>query len=106
MSILLHFEVRSIESSENFFEKNKKWLMEEVEPIDILKSEIASLFDTNVTVKMENFESRKERADYFIGICIKLPRDKREMVVNYLKKSIPKSDSGLHSEELGKYLCD
>lgn len=75
MSILLHFEVRSIESSENFFEKNKKWLMEEVEPIDILKSEITSLFDTNVTLKMENFESRKERADYFIGICINLPRD-------------------------------
>lgn len=98
-------KLRSIESSENFFEKNKKWLMEEVEPIDILKSEIASLFDTNVTVKMENFESRKERADYFIGICINLPRDKREMVVNYLKKSIPKSDSGLHSEELGSVRC-
>lgn len=102
MSILLHFKVRSIASSEHFFEKNKKCLLEEIEPMDILKSEIASLFDTNVTIKMENYESRKERADYFLGICINLPPDKREMVVKYLKKSIPKTDGDLNSKELGK----
>lgn len=98
-------KVRSIESSEHFFEKNKKCLLEEIEPMDILKSEIASLFDTNVTIKMENYESRKERADYFLGICINMPPDEREMVVKYLKKSIPKTDGDLNSKELGYVKC-
>lgn len=74
--------------------------------MNILKeSEIASLFDTNVTVKMGNFKSRKERAYYFLGICNNLPPEKMEMVKTYLKKSIHKFDSGLNSEELGTVRC-
>lgn len=99
----MHFKVSSIGSSENYLEKNKEFLLEEIEPMDILeKSELASVFDTNVKVKMSNFKSRKEKADYFLGICNNLPPDKKEMVVIYLKKSIPNIDSGLNSEELGK----
>lgn len=98
--------VSSIGSSENYLEKNKEILLEEIEPMDILeKSELASVFDTNVKVKMSNFESRKEKADYFLGICNNLPPDKKEMVVIYLKKSIPNIDSGLNSEELGFARC-
>lgn len=103
MSIFLHFKVCSIERSENFFEKNREFLLENLQPMNILKeSEIASLFDTNVTVKMGHFKSRKERAYYFLGICYNLPPEKMEMVKTYLKKSIHKFDSGLNSEELGK----
>lgn len=95
MSIFLHFKVCSIESSENFFEKNKEFLLENLQPMNILnESEIASLFDTNVTVKMGNLKSRKERADYFLGICNNLPPEKREMIVTYLKKSIPTFERG------------
>lgn len=98
--------VSSIGSSENYLEKNKEFLLEEIEPMDILeKSELASVFDTNVKVKMSNFKSRKEKADYFLGICNNLPPDKKEMVVIYLKKSIPNIDSGLNSEELGFARC-
>lgn len=98
--------VSSIGSSENYLEKNKEFLLEEIEPMDILeKSELASVFDTIVKVKMSNFESRKEKADYFLGICNNLPPDKKEMVVIYLKKSIPNIDSGLNSEELGFARC-
>lgn len=99
----MHFKVSSIGSSENYLEKNKEFLLEEIEPMDILeKSELASVFDTNVKVKMSNFESGKEKADYFLGICNNLPPDKKEIIVIYLKKSIPNIDSGLNSEELGK----
>lgn len=99
----MHFKVSSIGSNENYLEKNKEFLLEEIEPMDILeKSELASVFDTNVKVKMSNFESRKEKADYFLGICNNLPPDKKEIIVIYLKKSIPNIDSGLNSEELGK----
>lgn len=98
--------VSSIGSSENYLEKNKEFLLEEIEPMDILeKSELASVFDTNVKVKMSNFESRKEKADYFLGICNNLPPDKKEIIVIYLKKSIPNIDSGLNSEELGFARC-
>lgn len=102
MSILLYFKVRSIESSEYFFEENKKCLLEEIEFMDILKSEIVLLFDINVMIKMENYESWKERVDYFLGICISMLLDKREMVVKYLKKLIFKIDGDLNFKELGK----
>lgn len=61
MSIFLHFKVCSNESSENYSDKNKEFLLENLQSMDILNlSEIASLFDTNVTVKVVNFGSRKK----------------------------------------------
>lgn len=99
-------KVCSFESSENFFEKNKEFLLENLQPMNILEeSEISSLFDSNVTTKMANLEKRKERVAYILGICKDFPPEKREVVVTYLKKSIPKFDSGLNSEELGSMRC-
>lgn len=99
----MYFKVSSIGSSENYFEKNKEILLEEIEFMDILeKSELVLVFDINVKVKMLNFESWKEKVDYFLGICNNLLLDKKEMVVIYLKKLILNIDSGLNFEELGK----
>lgn len=99
----MYFKVSSFGSSENYFEKNKEFLLEEIEFMDILeKSELVLVFDINVKVKMLNFKSWKEKVDYFLGICNNLLLDKKEMVVIYLKKLILNIDSGLNFEELGK----
>lgn len=95
-------KVCSNESCENFFVKNKELLLENLQPMNILNEcEIASLFDTDVSIKIGNFESRKERADYFLRMCNNLPKDKRDRAIAILKKNIPTSDKISDREELG-----
>lgn len=51
---------------------------------------------------METFENRRERAKYFLKICLHLPTEEQEMVITLLKEIIVSSKEVPEAPNLGK----
>lgn len=82
---------------------NQNSLLENLEPIDMLgKSEIESLFNTEEIIRMKKIESRKGRAKFFLDKCHKLSREQKDLIVTYLKNTLPSSQELPSPMELGE----
>lgn len=87
---------------ESFNEKNRNLILENIEPLTIEQTEIASLFNKDDLEGIKKFGGRRERADYFLKLCDKLPKENREIARAYMERivSLPKEKSS--HEELCK----
>lgn len=72
---------------ESFIEKNCKTILENIEPLTIELTEIASLFNKDDLEGIKKFGGRRERADYFLELCKKLPKENRDMVCAYMERN-------------------
>lgn len=90
-------------SHETFIEKNYSSLLENLEPTNVCKADIASLFNRDDMMKMLKIEGRRNRTERFLEMCQRLQREQLDVVCSYLEKHIcsPK-EIGIH-EELGKF---
>lgn len=88
-------------SHETFIEKNYSSLLENLEPTNVCKADIASLFKRDDMMKMLNIEGRRNRTERFLEMCQRLQREQLDVVCSYLEKHIclPK-EIRIH-EELG-----
>lgn len=84
-------------------QRNQKSLLDNLDPRSIMtNSKISPLFDSKMMTKMETFESRGERAKYFLEICRNLPNDEQGKVVALLREMIVSSKEIPEIAELGK----
>lgn len=61
-------------------QRNQNSLVENLEPISLIKNSNISYFDSKTMKKMETFENRREKVKYFLKIC------QQEMVITPLRK--------------------
>lgn len=90
---------------ETFIEKNRGLILENIEPLTIENTDIASLFKSDDLAGVKNITGRRYQAEYFLKLCDMLPKEKREIAYAYLEGilSLPKEKST--HEELCKFLC-
>lgn len=90
---------------ETFVEKNRGLILENIEPLTIENTDIASLFESDDLAGMKAITGRRDQAEYFLKLCDMLPKEKREIAYAYLEGilSLPKEKST--HEELCKFLC-
>lgn len=69
-------------------QRNQNSLVENLEPISLITNSNISLFDPKTIKKIETFENRRERAKYFLEICLNLPKEEQEMVIKLLREII------------------
>lgn len=89
---------------ESFIEKNRSRILENIEPLTIESTDIASLFDRDDLAGMKDIGGRRARAEYFLKLCDMLPKEKKERACECLERilSFPKEKST--HEELCKLL--
>lgn len=89
---------------ESFIEKNRSRILENIEPLTIESTDIASLFDRDDLAGMNDIGGRRARAEYFLKLCDMLPKEKKERACECLERilSFPKEKST--HEELCKLL--
>ncbi|XP_065944413.1 uncharacterized protein [Magallana gigas] len=96
---------RENSSFENFMQRNKNSLVENLEPISLITNSNISFLDSKTMKKMETFENRRERANYFLKICLHLPTEDQEMVITLLKEIIVSSKEVPEAANLGPVRC-
>ncbi|XP_065942955.1 uncharacterized protein [Magallana gigas] len=86
---------------ESFTEKNRGLILENIEPLTIEHTDIAYLFNRKDLAGMKDITGRRDRAEYFLKLCDKLPKENREIACAYLEGivSLPKEKS-TYNEEL------
>lgn len=87
---------------ESFIEKNCKTILENIEPLTIEQTEIASLFNKDDLEGIKKFGGRRERADYFLELCKKLPKENKDIVCAYMERNFSWPPQKSSHEELCK----
>lgn len=89
---------------ESFIEKNHSLILENIEPLTIESTDIASLFDREDLAGMNDIGGRKARAEYFLNLCDMLPKEKKERACECLERILSLPKEKLTHEELCKLL--
>lgn len=77
-------------------------MVENLEPRSIVTgSKISSLFDSKIMTKMGTLKNRRERAKYFLEICLNLPKEEQETVITLLREKIVSSEEVPDAAESG-----
>lgn len=87
---------------ESFFEKNRNLILENIEPFTIEQTEIVSLFNKEDLEGIKKFGGRRERAEYFLKLCNKLPEENREIACKYMIRILSLPKEKMSHEELCK----
>lgn len=87
---------------ESFFEKNRNLILENIELFTIEQTEIVSLFNKEDLEGIKKFGGRRERAEYFLKLCNKLPKENREIACEYMKRILSLPKEKMSHEELCK----
>lgn len=77
-------------------------MVENLEPISLITNSNISFFDSETMKKMETFENRREKAKYFLEICLHLAKEEQEMVITLLGEIIVSSKEVPEAANLGK----
>lgn len=83
-------------------QRNQNSLVENLERISLITNSNISFFDSETMKKVETFENRREKAKYFLKICLHLPKEEQEMVITLLKEIIVSSKEVPEAANLGK----
>lgn len=84
-------------------QRNQNSLLENLEPKSLITNSKIS-FDSTTMTKMETIDNRRGRAEYFLELCLNLPKEEQEMVITLLSEIIVSSKEMPEVAELGKEL--
>lgn len=84
-------------------QRNQISLLENLEPKSLITNSNIS-FDSTTMTKMETIENRRDRAKYFLELCLNLQKEEQEMVITLLREIIVSSKEMPEVAELGKEL--
>lgn len=82
-------------------QRNQNSLLENLEPKSLITNSKIS-FDSTTMTKMETIDNRRGRAEYFLELCLNLPKEEQEMVITLLSEIIVSSKEMPEVAELGK----
>lgn len=88
-------------SGRTFFKQHRDILLENLEPMNFCKPEIASLFDNDDMIKLNKTEGRRKKAERLLEMCDKLPKDKVEIIRSYFVQYISPPKTVTCNEEIG-----
>lgn len=89
-------------SKRKLIKKDRDFLLENFEPMTVCDTVMTSMFDENDMMIMRNIKGRRKRAESFLEMCDKLPKEKFEMIFSsYLVKHLPSSKNVPNYEEMG-----
>lgn len=67
-------------SKRKLIKKDRDFLLENFEPMTVCDTVMTSMFDENDMMIMRNIKGRRKRAESFLEMCDKLPKEKFEMI--------------------------
>lgn len=89
-------------SKRKLIKKDRDFLLENFEPMTVCDTVMTSMFDENDMMIMRNIKGRRKRAESFLEMCDKLPKEKFEMNFSSdLVKHLPSSKNVPNYEEMG-----
>lgn len=89
---------------ETFIEKNRNVILENFEPMSVEQTDFANLFGKDDMADIHKIGGRKDRAEYVLTLCDRLPKEKREIACAHLERSIPMSKEKPSQEKYRKLL--
>lgn len=90
-------------SGRTFFKQHRDILLENLEPMNFCKPEIASLFDNDDMIKLNKTEGRRKKAERLLEMCDKLPKDKVEIIRSYFVQYISPPKTVTCNEEIASF---
>lgn len=90
-------------SERKLSKKDRDYLLENSEHTTFCDTEMASMFDENDITMMRNIKERRKRAEFFLEICDKLPKENYERIFPMVRH-ITSSTNVTNYEEMGKFL--